>query len=198
MADTQEGTTREGVHLGAMAGTIELLQRCYTGLETRDGTLVLAPALPDEVIRLGLGLHFRGHRLDVDVDHDEMSVTCAPGDATPATLVVAGRRMMLRPGQRVRRRLASGSGDSNVLSEDFVGATNHEPARTNPRLPVELPREQEEGSMATTTDPVCGMVIEESDAVASAVHDGTTYYFCSSSCHERFSADPGSYVSENR
>ena len=33
IADIQGGTTAEGIHLGAMAGTLDLLQRCYTGLE---------------------------------------------------------------------------------------------------------------------------------------------------------------------
>ena len=38
--DAPGGTTVEGVHLGAMAGTLDLLQRCYTGLEVRgDGSL---------------------------------------------------------------------------------------------------------------------------------------------------------------
>lgn len=36
ISDTQGGTTREGIHLGAMAGTVDIMQRCYTGLELRD------------------------------------------------------------------------------------------------------------------------------------------------------------------
>jgi len=42
-------------------------------------------------------------------------------------------------------------------------------------------------------DPVCGMSIEESDAVANAEHGGTTYYFCSEDCAEEFRNDPESY-----
>ncbi|MGH7361280.1 MAG: copper ion binding protein, partial [Candidatus Methylomirabilales bacterium] len=43
-------------------------------------------------------------------------------------------------------------------------------------------------------DPVCGMTIEESQAAAVARHDGQTYYFCATSCHAKFVADPGRYV----
>lgn len=43
--DTQGGTTREGIHLGAMAGTIDLAERCYLGLETREDALS-TPACP--------------------------------------------------------------------------------------------------------------------------------------------------------
>ena len=44
--------------------------------------------------------------------------------------------------------------------------------------------------MTTHVDPVCGMTIEESDAVGSHVHDGVRYFFCATSCLERFKADP--------
>ncbi len=39
VADVQGGTTQEGIHLGAMAGTLDLVQRGLTGLETRNGAL---------------------------------------------------------------------------------------------------------------------------------------------------------------
>ena len=48
--------------------------------------------------------------------------------------------------------------------------------------------------MAMVTDPVCDMRIEDDDAVATADHEGVTYYFCSQACHEAFVADPSSYV----
>jgi trehalose/maltose hydrolase-like predicted phosphorylase len=49
LADIQRGATREGIHLGAMAGTVDLLLRCYTGLETWEGKLWLHPAHPTEL-----------------------------------------------------------------------------------------------------------------------------------------------------
>ncbi len=48
--------------------------------------------------------------------------------------------------------------------------------------------------MAATTDPVCGMAIEESAAAGSATHQGKTYYFCSLACPEMFEADSGQYT----
>jgi Cu+-exporting ATPase len=48
--------------------------------------------------------------------------------------------------------------------------------------------------MAMVTDPVCGMRIDADDAVATAEHEGTTYYFCSEDCHEAFVADPAAFV----
>lgn len=43
------------------------------------------------------------------------------------------------------------------------------------------------------TDPVCGMRIDAADAVASAEHEGQTFYFCSARCHEAFVDDPHRY-----
>jgi Cu+-exporting ATPase len=44
------------------------------------------------------------------------------------------------------------------------------------------------------TDPVCGMIVDPATAAGSATHAGTTYYFCSRHCLERFKADPDRYL----
>jgi Cu+-exporting ATPase len=52
-----------------------------------------------------------------------------------------------------------------------------------------------EEQMATTVkDPVCGMEIDPATAAASEEYEGTTYYFCSHGCHERFVANPQQFV----
>ena len=43
-------------------------------------------------------------------------------------------------------------------------------------------------------DPVCGMAVDPDTAVASAEHEGTTYYFCSQDCYRTFTENPSSYV----
>ena len=43
-------------------------------------------------------------------------------------------------------------------------------------------------------DPVCGMAVEPATAEAAWEHEGTTYYFCSVACWERFRADPGQFL----
>ncbi len=55
IADVQGGTTPEGIHLGAMAGTVDLVQRGQTGLEIRNDILRLNPCLPQEL----QGMRFR-------------------------------------------------------------------------------------------------------------------------------------------
>lgn len=50
-------------------------------------------------------------------------------------------------------------------------------------------------SPATTVrDPVCGMQVDPRGSQHHAAHEGTTYFFCSSRCQERFTAEPRKYV----
>ncbi len=39
-------------------------------------------------------------------------------------------------------------------------------------------------------DPICGMTVDPETARHRAEHDGTSYFFCSARCRERFLADP--------
>lgn len=65
VSDIQGGTTAEGIHLGAMAGTIDLIQRCYTGGETRQDRLQLNPYLPSEMKELRFDILYRQHWIDL-------------------------------------------------------------------------------------------------------------------------------------
>jgi YHS domain-containing protein len=44
-----------------------------------------------------------------------------------------------------------------------------------------------------TVDPVCDMEVEES-SVYRLQHDGTTYFFCSEKCLQKFERDPGAFT----
>lgn len=107
LADIQGGTTREGIHLGAMAGSLDILQRCYTGLDTRGDVLWFNPVLPDELGSLDLRLSYREQLLDVHVDHDELVLAAAPGPAAPVSVTVAhvDGRVELHAAETVRFEL---------------------------------------------------------------------------------------------
>ena len=48
--------------------------------------------------------------------------------------------------------------------------------------------------MAVMRDPVCGMSIDEDDAVETIAYGSTTYYFCSTDCGDAFRHDPDSHA----
>ena len=50
--------------------------------------------------------------------------------------------------------------------------------------------------MATHTDPVCGMKVEERDAAGESTYQENTYYFCSQGCKDAFDKNPEKYLSK--
>jgi trehalose/maltose hydrolase-like predicted phosphorylase len=100
IADIQGGTTAEGIHLGAMAGTVDLVQRCLTGMRARGEVLRFDPALPPEIKELEFSVHYRGHRVDVALTEDRMRVSSRPGEAQPIKVLVRDEAIELRPGAR--------------------------------------------------------------------------------------------------
>ncbi len=76
VSDVQGGTTQEGVHLGAMVGTVDLLQRGFTGIETRDDLLRFDPFLPPEVPQLRFRMRYRQHYgLEVNLTQNQLMVS---------------------------------------------------------------------------------------------------------------------------
>ncbi|MFI7638458.1 glycoside hydrolase family 65 protein, partial [Nonomuraea sp. NPDC049400] len=72
--DVQGGTTPEGIHLGAMGGTLDLLQRCYLGMELRPDGLRLDPLLPGRLGVLSMPICYHGRQIFIDADHNEARV----------------------------------------------------------------------------------------------------------------------------
>lgn len=80
--DVQGGTTPEGIHIGAMAGTVDLIQRCYTGLEIRDDALWLDPQLPLGLERLRISIRYRQHWLSLDITQQATTVSVERGSGS--------------------------------------------------------------------------------------------------------------------
>nr|BEK63451.1 glycosyl hydrolase family 65 protein [Kitasatospora purpeofusca] len=99
LQDSQHGTTAEGIHLGAMAGAVDLLQRCYTGLEVREDGLRLDPHLPSALGRLELELCYRGHRGVVITVGRRTATVALPADGPgPVRIHCRGTTATLGPG----------------------------------------------------------------------------------------------------
>ena len=50
--------------------------------------------------------------------------------------------------------------------------------------------------MATQTDPVCGMQVDERNAAGQSQYQGKAYYFCSSDCETKFDQNPDHYLNK--
>jgi trehalose/maltose hydrolase-like predicted phosphorylase len=105
IADVQRGSTAEGVHLGAMAGTADLLQRCYGGVEVRPDFLSVRPALPEALVGLGFAIEYRGQRIHISIKSDGVSLYAAPGSRAPIRMTIDEEETLLVPGQRLERAI---------------------------------------------------------------------------------------------
>ncbi|WP_231569410.1 glycoside hydrolase family 65 protein [Prescottella defluvii] len=108
LADTQGGTTREGIHLGAMAGSIDILQRCYSGFDIRGDVLWLHPQLPTELRSLEFDVRYRGHWIHVTCDHAAVTVSTRASAAPPIRVDIDGVVHEVAAGERVVAPVASG------------------------------------------------------------------------------------------
>ena len=102
VADIQGGTTAEGIHVAAMAGSIDLLQRCFTGLETRADRLILNPMWPESLGALRMPIHYRGYRLHLTIIGRSVELSIDPTDHPPIDIECHGQVQTLTPGTSLR------------------------------------------------------------------------------------------------
>ncbi|WP_326719092.1 glycoside hydrolase family 65 protein [Streptomyces sp. NBC_00243] len=100
IADLQGGTTGEGIHLGAMAGTLDLVQRGLTGLEPRGGALRLDPVPLPELSEYGFAIRYRGHwGVQLRLCSGELRITVPASDRDPIDIALADRTVSVAPGE---------------------------------------------------------------------------------------------------
>jgi alpha,alpha-trehalase len=105
ISDIQGGTTAEGIHLGAMSGCVDVVQRCYTGLEARGDVLRFNPSFPEELTRVNFHLRYRGHWLDLDIVPGKLQVHALKSGAQPVKVQVRDRVFDLEQGKSIECEL---------------------------------------------------------------------------------------------
>ncbi|GAC1464852.1 MAG: trehalose-phosphatase [Ktedonobacteraceae bacterium] len=74
VGDVQGGTTAEGIHMGVMSGTLDIVQRSYLGEVIRDGVLYFNPKGIDHLRGLSLPMRFRGLLIGVTLEDRRLHV----------------------------------------------------------------------------------------------------------------------------
>ncbi|MEE1754622.1 glycoside hydrolase family 65 protein [Streptomyces sp. SP18CS02] len=100
IADLHGGTTEEGVHLGAMAGTVDLVQRGLTGLETRSGALWLDPVPSPHFTEYGFSIHYHGHwGVQLRVRPGKLQISVPASNGSPIDVRLPDRAVSVQPGE---------------------------------------------------------------------------------------------------
>ena len=112
--DIQGGTTKEGIHLGVMAGTLDVVQRYYAGARIRGDVLYFDPRLPAGLAGLSFPVQFRETAVLVTLSADQLTLAVHPERAShPIQAGVPGDIRELKPGDQAVFKLspaASGEG----------------------------------------------------------------------------------------
>jgi trehalose-phosphatase len=106
IGDIQGGTTREGVHMGVMSGTLDLVQRAYLGTEIRDDVLRFDPRLCHRLDGLSLLMQFRRAVIRLTLSQCELTVAAlAEGADRPIRVGYRDDVRELYGGQRCTFRI---------------------------------------------------------------------------------------------
>jgi trehalose/maltose hydrolase-like predicted phosphorylase len=101
IGDVQGGTTQEGIHLGVMSGTLDLIQRGYIGSDIRDGVLHFSPRLTERLDGLSFPMQFRGTPTRVTLADGGLTVAVhAEGFSRPIRVAVGDEVRELRAGDQ--------------------------------------------------------------------------------------------------
>lgn len=101
VTDVQGGTTGEGIHLGAMAGTLDLVERGITGVGADADGLRIDPVALSEIPRLSFRLRYRGHHgIRLRLLPGRIGVTAPTAGPGPLPLILPGERhVTVLPGE---------------------------------------------------------------------------------------------------
>ena len=117
--DVQGGTTKEGIHMGVMSGTLDLVQRTYAGIHCRDGVLHFNPQLPSRLDSLSFTMQFRETPIQVTLTGDRLRLAVHPeGTSRPIRAGVRGDVRELCPGDQTVFGLGRDSADSGPSTVD--------------------------------------------------------------------------------
>ena len=75
VGDIQGGTTKEGIHMGVMAGTLDLIQRTYLGAEISEDVLYFKPKLIDKLDGLVMPMQFRQTAIEVKLENGTLTIS---------------------------------------------------------------------------------------------------------------------------
>jgi trehalose/maltose hydrolase-like predicted phosphorylase len=105
--DIQGGTTQEGIHLGAIGGTVDIVFRHFAGLDATGDVIAFRPRLPEALNSLRAQVRHRGRWFGITVTRDRFLLYVEPGGEGLVPVKILGELHMLEPGERFEVALAA-------------------------------------------------------------------------------------------
>lgn len=103
--DTQGGTTCEGIHLGVMAGTLEIITRQYAGIHLDKPELLINPQLPSHFNCIEFRFQHRKQHYHIKVNQDALALTFEYGSLEKTPIKIIDEMLEIQQGETVKRSL---------------------------------------------------------------------------------------------
>ena len=100
--ETGHSGTDEGVHLGAMAATIDVVQRHFAGMTPRLDGIEFDPAPPDDLGWIAFEFAYQSGAYEIRLDSERLELSSDPGNPSPIRVSCQGRVESLTPGSTLR------------------------------------------------------------------------------------------------
>lgn len=72
--DIQGGTTAEGIHLGVMGATLNVVIECFAGVDYRGQELKIDPKVPESWNNIKFNMNFKNIHYYFEVDHEQIKI----------------------------------------------------------------------------------------------------------------------------
>jgi trehalose/maltose hydrolase-like predicted phosphorylase len=95
--------SRDGLHMASLAGAWIALVAGFGGLRDHGGELTLDPALPSGITKLSFSIRWRGVRLQVRVDHEQVVYAMHEGDEGEVSFHHDGEQVTVTPDKPITR-----------------------------------------------------------------------------------------------
>jgi alpha,alpha-trehalose phosphorylase len=95
--------TGDGLHMASLGGAWTALIAGFGGLRDREGLLAFDPALPDGLAELAFSIRWRGVRLRVEINHQQVTYAVHNGPGASLTLTHAGEEITVTADAPVTR-----------------------------------------------------------------------------------------------
>ncbi|MFC3415397.1 glycoside hydrolase family 65 protein [Algoriphagus hitonicola] len=97
--DIQGGTTPEGIHLGAMAGSVDLVQRGFLGLEVCEDALWVNPPRLKSLKKIKLKIKYRRHWISILISDQKVKISFEEGHGNKVNIGVFDKILEFELGQ---------------------------------------------------------------------------------------------------
>jgi trehalose/maltose hydrolase-like predicted phosphorylase len=109
------GGAHEGVHLGAMAGCVDVLQRCYFGISVTFDGVQIEPALPSKLENVSFGFCCHFGRFEISWNRQFLTLQASANNSVSTPVSFCGKQLALAAGQAVKVEA-----NARLLTEDVV------------------------------------------------------------------------------